>query len=220
MVEIDTRKFTVSVIIAVYNRPQKLKRALNSLLKQTFKNFEVIIIDDGSEKHLCNILESYFTKFLSLKYLRHSNRKTPLSLNTGLRISSGKFITFLDSDDEYKPEHLAIRVKYMKKYSKADIVHSNATIIGKENDFFVPDMKNHKNLIHLNKCTIGATIFAKKEVFEMLKGFKNFYGYDSEFVTRAKRKKLNIVKIDSPTYIYYRDSGDSVIYLLKNKISK
>lgn len=215
MVEINTRKFTVSVIIAVYNRPERLKRALNSLLKQTYKDFEVIIIDDGSEHHLCDILEVYFKKFTSLKYIRHSNRNTPFSLNTGLRLATGKFITFLDSDDEYKPEHLEIRVKYMRKNAVADILHSNAEIIGDEKDFYVPDIKNPRKLIHLNNCIIGATIFAKKEIFEILNGFKNFYGYDYDFIKRAKRKKINIIKIDSPTYVYYRNSDDSVINLLK-----
>ncbi len=218
MVEINSRKFTVSVIIAVFNRPERLKRALNSLLKQTFKDFEIIVIDDGSNKHLCNILEIYYSKFASLKYVRHSNRKTPLSLNTGIRLASGKFVTFLDSDDEYKPEHLEIRIKYLKKNPDTDILHSTADIIGEEKDFYVPDMNNPGKLIHLNNCIIGATIFARKEIFEILNGFKNFYGYDFDFIRRAKRKKLKITKIDSPTYIYYRNSEDSVINKLKKDI--
>ncbi len=215
MVEINTRKFTVSVIIAVYNRPQKLKRALNSLYNQTYKSFEVIVVDDGSSKPLCDILETYYTKFKSLKYIRHSNRKTPLSLNTGIRIASGKFITFLDSDDEYMPGHLAARVRYMKNNSAIEIIHSNAKIVGKEEDLYVPDARNSQKLIHLDECTIGATIFAKKEVFELLDGFKNFYGYDYDFVKRAKRKKIKVAKINSSTYIYYRNSDDSIINLMK-----
>jgi glycosyltransferase involved in cell wall biosynthesis len=215
MVEINTRKFTVSVIIAVYNRPQKLQRALRSLYKQTFKNYEVIVIDDGSSKPLCNILETYYTKFKSLKYIRHSNRKTPLSLNAGIRIASGKYFTFLDSDDEYMPGHLAARVRYMKNNSNVDIIHSNAKIIGKKEDFYVPDARNSNKLIHLNECTIGATIFAKKELFDILEGFKNFYGYDYDFVKRAARKKMKVAKIKSSTYVYYRNSDDSIINLLK-----
>jgi len=217
MVEINTKKFTVSVLIAVYNRPKKLQRALNSLLTQTFKNFEVIVIDDGSKKPLCGIIENYYGKFKSLKYIRHSNRKTPLTLNTGLKIAGGKYITFLDSDDEYKPNHLAIRVKFMNNNPGVGIVHSNATIIGKEKDFFVPDMRTPKKLIHINDCTIGATIFGKMEVFEILNGFNNFYGYDYDFVKRAIKKKIKVVKIESPTYIYYRNSADGVINLLKGK---
>lgn len=215
MVEINTRKFTVSVIIAVYNRPQKLKRALNSLTKQSFKNFEVIVIDDGSVNPLCDILKTYYTKFQSLKYIRHTNRKTPLSLNTGIRIASGKFITFLDSDDEYMPGHLAARVRYMKKAPKIDVIHSNAKIIGKTKDFYVPDARDFNKLIHIDKCTIGATIFAKKEIFDKLGGFKNFYGYDYDFIKRSLKKKIKVVKIKSSSYIYYRDSDDSIINIMK-----
>jgi glycosyltransferase involved in cell wall biosynthesis len=209
------KEFDVSIIIPVYNRKYKIKRAINSVLKQTYNNWELIIVDDGSMDGIEKILFPLLKKYPDFKYIRHSNRKTALSLNTGIKISEGKYITFLDSDDEYKNGHLKSRMDFFKVNKNVDLIHSNCTLIGKEKDMYVPDARNKKRLIHLNKCIIGATLFGKKEVFEKLQGFKNVYSYDSEFYRRTK-KLFNVSKLDSPTYIYYRDSKDSVLAKTKN----
>jgi len=166
------KEFEVSIIIPVYNRKNKIKRAINSVLKQNYKNWELIIIDDGSTDGIENILFPVLKKYPNSKYIRHSNRNTALSLNSGIKISEGKYITFLDSDDEYKKEHLKLRVDFFKKNKDTDLIHSNCDFIGNEEDMYVPDAKNKKRLIHLTNCIIGATFFGNREVFEKLNGFK------------------------------------------------
>ena len=210
-------KYKVSIILTVYNRKKKLIRAIKSVLKQTYKNYELIIIDDGSTDAVENILFPVIKKHDNIKYLRHSNRKTVLSLNTGLKLAEGKFITFLDSDDEYEPEHIEKRVDFFKKKKNADLIHSPALLKGNENNFYVIDARNKNKLIHLNDCIIGATFFGKKEVFLKLGGFRKIYSYDSDFYRRAK-KKFRIEEIKIPTYIYHRDSKDSLLTTMKNKI--
>ena len=215
--EIDDRKYQVSVILTLYNSRKIYRRALNSLSRQSFKDFELVIVDDGSND---NIESELFTQLKSndnFKYIRHSNRKHPLSLNTGIVNSTGKYITFLDSDDEYKSDHLEERIKYFTDHSEIDLIHSSATIIGDEKDFYVPDVNDISKLVHLNDCIIGGTLFGKGNVFEELKGFKNVYSHDSEFYNRAK-KRFNVIKYDSPTYIYYRNNPDSIISKLKKEI--
>jgi glycosyltransferase involved in cell wall biosynthesis len=151
-----------------------------------------------------------------IRYIKHSNRKTAISLNTGLTIADGRFITFLDSDDAYEKDHLEKRINFFKKNKNIDLTHSPAKIIGKEENMYVPDAKNTKKLIHLKDCIIGATLFGKREVFFKLNGFIDKYSYDSEFVKRAS-KQFNVVKFNLKSYIYYRDSKDSIITNLKNK---
>lgn len=207
----------ISVILPVYNRKKKLMRAVRSVLMQSIKNLELIIVDDGSTDGVEKILFPLLKKNRKIKYLRHSNRGTVLSLNAGIKLSEGKYITFIDSDDEYKKEHLKIRLDFLNANKNADLLHSNCTFIGKEKDMYVPDARNTNKLIHLSECIIGATFFGKKEVFEKLNGFKNIYSYDFEFYNRAK-KKFNIVELNAPTYIYYRDSKDSVLTKMKQKI--
>lgn len=216
--KLNNKKIFVSVIITVYNRKNKIIRALNSVLNQTFKNFEIIIVDDGSTDGVEKILFPFLKKYDFIKYIRHSNRNTPFSLNTGIKIAEGDYITFLDSDDEYEKDHLDLRSYYFHRNPDVDLIHSTCKFIGKDNDFYVPDARNQKKLIHISKCIIGATFFGKKEAFGF-KGFKNSFGYDYEFYNRMKNK-IKIKKLDYPTYIYYRDSKDSVLTKMKNKIGK
>ena len=207
-------KFKVSVILTVYNRKKKLIRALNSLLIQAYKNFEIIIIDDGSTDGIENILFPVLKFNNNIKYVRHSNRHTVLSLNTGIKIAEGEYITFLDSDDEYSPEHLETRVKYFRRNNKIDLIYSPATLKGNKKDFFVVDARNKNKLIHLTNCVIGATFFGKNFVFYKLDGFRKIFSYDSNFFKRAV-KEFNVEKFDNPSYIYHRDSKDSVLTLMK-----
>lgn len=214
--EIENKKYTVSVILATYNRKKYLSRAIKSLLNQSYKNFEVIIVDDGSHDNSEKIIFPYLKKHSNFKYIRHSNRKNPLSVNSGFLLASGKYITLLDSDDEYGKNHLKDRVEFMKK-SKADLLHSPAKLIGKEEDMYLPDARNKKKLIHINDCIIGATLFGKREVFLKLNGFKNKYSADSDFYNRVVKAGYKVIKFDNPSYIYYRNLSDSVTNKLKHK---
>lgn len=212
--EIENNKYTVSVILTTYNRKKYLKRAIDSILKQSYKNYEVIIIDDGSDDGSEKTIFPYLKKHSNFKYIRHSNRKNPLSVNSGFLLASGKYITLLDSDDEYEKNHLQLRVDFMKK-SKADLIHSPAKLIGKDKDMYLPDARNKKKLIHINDCVIGATLFGKREVFVKLGGFKNKYSADSDFYNRAIKNEFIVKKFESLTYIYYRNLPDSVTNKMK-----
>lgn len=215
--KLNDKKALISVIITVFNRKDKILRAINSVLNQSFKYFEIIIVDDGSTDGVEKILFPILKKYDFIKYLRHSNRNTSFSLNSGIRIAEGDYITFLDSDDEYEKDHLDLRILYFHRNPDIDIIHTTCKFIGSKKDMYVPDARNPKKLIHLDKCIIGATFFGKKEAFGF-KGFKNCYGYDYEFYNRIK-KKIKIKKLDLPTYIYHRDSKDSVLTKMKENIS-
>lgn len=213
--KIENNKYAVSVIVTTYNRRKYLSRALNSLLNQTYKNFEVIIVDDGSNDGSEKIIFKYLKANNNFKYIRHSNRKNPLSVNSGILLSQGKYITLLDSDDEYQKEHLKFRADFMNKNAGVDLIHSPAKLIGKDADMYLPDARNKSKLIHINDCIIGATLFGKREVFLKLNGFKNKYSADFDFYKRAIKNNFIVAKFEMPTYIYYRNLPDSVTNKLK-----
>lgn len=200
----------ITVIIAVFNRQKKLRTAINSVLSQTYSNYEIIIVDDGSTDNPERYIFKLIAQGINIKFIKHANCGAPLSLNEGIKLASGTFITFLDSDDRYMPEHLEQRVRIFKKMRELDLIHTTAKIYGSENDMLIPDARNPKKLINIEKCIIGATIFGKNKVFETLKGFRDIYGYDYDFIKRC-RKKFRTVKYDMPTYIYYRNSADSIL---------
>jgi glycosyltransferase involved in cell wall biosynthesis len=215
--ETDTKKYEVSVILTLFNSKNFFKRAIDSVLSQTFTDFELIIVDDGSTDYTETELFPILKENNNFKYIRHSNRKLPLSLNSGIDNSTGKLITFIDSDDEYKKNHLKERMNYFSNNKSVDLIYSPATVVGAVNDFFVPDAKDNSKLVHLDDCIIGGTLFGKRKVFEKLRGFKNIYSQDSEFYERAN-KKFNVQKFDSPTYIYYRNNAGSIINKLKETV--
>ena len=89
----------ISIITPVYNRPELLRKAIQSVLGQTYNNFEYIIVDDASSEDIKSVVESFKDK--RIKYLRHPvNKMMAASYNTGIKESKGEFIAFLESDDE------------------------------------------------------------------------------------------------------------------------
>jgi len=197
----------VSVILTTYNRAKYLRRCINSVLNQSYDDWELIAIDDGSLDNSIDILKEFEVRHRNIKVVQQDNMKLPLSRNKGIELSTGDFITFLDSDDEYSNDHILKRIEFMEKHPEVDLIHGGVNIIGSE---YVRDKNYPHNLIHLSKCTIGATFFGKRKVFIKLNGFKNLsYSEDSEFLERAE-KKYNIVKVEFNTYKYYRDNQDSI----------
>lgn len=207
--KMNFRKHMVSVILCVYNREETLKRSINSLILQEFSDWELIAIDDGSSDNSYEILKEFEAQYSSIKVYRQKNKKLPYSRNRGIRLSSGNYITFLDSDDEFKPDHLLLRVNYMLTHPRVDFIHGGVKVIGDE---YVRDKDNPFCFIHLSECTIGATFFGKSCVFRKLKGFKqNIYSEDSEFLKRVSGKYI-VKKVNFNTYVYHRENNDSITH--------
>ncbi len=197
----------VSIIMPAYNRKNYLKRSISSVLNQSFKDWELIVVDDGSNDDSFQIIDSYISRFENIRYMKHTNRRAPLALNAGILASCGEYIAFLGSDDEYKPAYLEERINYMKQNPKVDFIHGGVEIIGHP---YVKDKNDLSREIHLSECVVGSTFFGRRNIFFELDGFRNLkYSDDSDFFERAE-KKFNVAKVDFPTYIYYRDTPDSI----------
>lgn len=199
----------------VYNRQAYIKRAIDSVLNQSYINWELITIDDGSQDYSPYLLEIYHAYSHKIKVVYQNHQRLPAARNNGIKNSVGEFITFLDSDDEIAREHIEQRIKYFAHNSKIDFVHGGVKIIGNP---FVPDKDNSSRLIHLSDCTIGATFFGKRKVFIDLGGFKDIhYSEDSEFLERVV-KKYKVNKVNFPTYVYHRETPDSITNSIKQEL--
>lgn len=117
-----------SVIIPTYNRAELLRRAIQSLVSQTYKDFEVIVCDDGSTDHTQEVV-SAFSDFLELKYIREENFGGPARpRNNGIRAASNEWICFLDCDDWWYPNKLEIISQYV---DRGDILYHDLHIYNK-----------------------------------------------------------------------------------------
>jgi glycosyltransferase involved in cell wall biosynthesis len=200
-------KPVVSIIMPTFNRAGYLKRSIESVLKQTYIDWELIIVDDGSTDGTYKVVDEYLFKHENVRYMKHTNRRTSLTTNAGILASCGELLALLASDDEWKPEYLKQRIEFLYEHPEIDLIHGGVEIIGYP---YVKDKNDLSKEIHLSECVIGGTFFGKRNVFLELDGFKNLvYSDDSDFLERAE-KKYKIAKVDFPSYIYYRDTPDSI----------
>jgi glycosyltransferase involved in cell wall biosynthesis len=202
-----------SVIVTCFNRAHILERALKSLTDQDLQDWECIIVNDGSTDDTDSIVQNWINSDDRFRYLKHSHRGQAMTKNAGIIASSGLFITFLDSDDEYKTDHLSMRKTMLEEYPHVEFLHGGVSIIG---DPYVPDMNNPEQLIHLSECIIGGTFVFSASAIHGLNGFDNIsYGDDTKLYQKAEKAGLSIAKTDYPSYVYYRDMPDSLCNIKK-----
>src|SRR5580658_1669327 len=103
----------VSVIIPVYDREHCVKRAIDSVLAQSFKDFEVVVVDDGSKDGSLQILKSYGD---AIHLICQKNAGAGAARNAAIRAARGRWIAFLDSDDEWRPDKLECQMRLVEKY--------------------------------------------------------------------------------------------------------
>ena len=208
-------KNRIAVIMSVYNTSfSMVKRAIDSVLGQDYQDFELIIIDDGSNNDTQSQILNYAVEHEDkITYLRHKNRSQAESINRGMLISNSEFITVIDADDEYKPNHLSTCLSEIKSLDL--IASTTETIVNQESDYYVPDRFDNNQVIHVDNCILFATLFGKKEVFTLL-NFHDMYGADAHFYERAE-EKFAVKKLDLRTYIYYRNNLESLTAKIKSK---
>ena len=140
----------ISVIIPTYNRKKYIKRAIDSVIRQSYKPFEIIVIDDGSTDGTYELIkQSYSSSQISLE--KQINSGVSSARNKGIKLANGDWIAFLDSDDEWFENKLELQVREIKKSKTFMICHTNEIWI--RNGIRVNQMKKHQKY--------GGAIFKK-----------------------------------------------------------
>ena len=169
----------ISVLMATYNAEKYLKEAMDSILNQTFKDFEFIIIDDDSNDKTVEIIKSYSDPRIKL-IINPSNLGLPTSLNKGIEFSSGEFLVRMDPDDISLPERFTTQIEFMNKHNDIVICGSNAKSIGSKNNVIMssPNNSDEIKVSLLFKTTlIHPTIFIRKSFL-----VKNELKYSPQFL--------------------------------------
>ncbi|UZR92536.1 glycosyltransferase family 2 protein [Chondrinema litorale] len=147
-----------SVVIPVYNREKLIQEAINSVLDQSFSNFEIIVIDDASTDNTAQTIKSY--KDGRIIYLRNElNNERGASRNRGILASKGKYICFLDSDDLFDVDHLENFYKYLEsKNEPKALLFSNSWLLydsGKKAQKQVPNISSEDKFAYILKYTFN-----------------------------------------------------------------
>jgi glycosyltransferase involved in cell wall biosynthesis len=204
----------ISVILTTFNRAALLEQAVGSVVTQTFPDWELVVVDDGSADETFTVVNRYLHEHGNIRYMKHRNRKAPLSRNAGIQAAFGRYITFLDSDDIYRPEHLESRHQLLESRPDVDLLSGGFTL---EGDPWVSDRDDPEKLIHLSECILCGTLFGRRELFLELGGFRAIdYAEDADLWDRAGLRH-NLMKIDAPESYVYRRSENSITSQYRGK---
>ena len=211
----------VSAIITTYKRPPEIvKRAAKSVLNQTYKDIELIIVDDSPETYeqrneVCAMALSLGER---VKYIKHEeNLGACAARNTGIKNSNGEYIAFLDDDDEWLPEKIEKQLCVMKKNNSVALVYCGRYIYHEQNNILkCQKVEFHRGKIYdkliLNNF-IGSTSFPllRKSAIEKLGGFdvQMPAAQDFELWLRVA-KAYEIDYVETPLVRYYVHNGDLI----------
>lgn len=144
----------VSIIMPAYNVEKLISDSINSVLSQTYKNFELIVVDDYSQDQTSQIVENFILKDKRVKLIKNiKNKGVAETRNTGLDHAQGEFVAFLDSDDKWQETKLEKQINIIKQHPEIDVVYTsyyrfNNSGIGKIVE--VPEFINNKKLLKGN----------------------------------------------------------------------
>ena len=124
-------KEKISIILPVYNSQNTIARTIDSIIKQTYDNYELIIINDGSTDNSESICLEYADKYKRIKYIRIENKGVSNARNLGIDNATGNYVMFIDSDDEYYKNTLETVYKYIEQRNDLIIFEYNRIDVSK-----------------------------------------------------------------------------------------
>ena len=213
-----------SIIVPVYNAAQSLNKTLDSIISQTFNDYEVIIVNDGSTDDSLAICNSYIENDSRFKLINQKNSGVSNARNNALKLTKGEYIVFLDSDDWYDPDYLKIFKETIKKYPQSDNYWCGFNIIidniSKRNTLLADEdntIYNRNQIMLLHSKWLDSTLWNKAFKADIIK--KNqikmkedlSLGEDLLFVyDYLNNTSSEIVIINKYLYNYTQNRSDSL----------
>ncbi|WP_405325649.1 glycosyltransferase family 2 protein [Leeuwenhoekiella sp. LLG6367-2.1] len=181
----------ISVLLPVFNAEKFIKDCIDSILAQTYSNFELIIIDDCSNDSSVDIIRSYTDKRIKL-ILKPINTGYTESLNQGLAIAHGLFIARMDADDISMPNRFELQVNFLRKNSSVAICGTDANILGANFKFNFPESYEAIKInLLFGSSLIHPTIMGRGDILKK-------YGYDSSLEPAEDYDLFTRVALDHP----------------------
>lgn len=201
----------VSVLLPVYNDVDSIGEALDSILRQTFDDYEVIVVDDGSTDGTAALLSKYSNNDLIRVISHEENLGLPAALNTGIDAAMGAFIARQDSDDRSQPERLAAQHRYLLENPTVALVATGVKVIdgaGNVSGSFVPP-ENPATKFHRANPIVHGSVMFRREPIEQVGYYDDFFKYcqDYELWMRLSRSGGEIHRIPEILYQLRRESG-------------
>ncbi len=204
-----------SVIMPVFNAEKTLRRSLDALSRQTFRDFELIAVDDASTDQSYSILCDYQKEARHPCILEKNtvNLGVGATLQKAANLASGDWMARLDSDDAYAHDYLESRYMFILVNKGIYMMHGGKKVIG--GSAYLVDASNPIKLIHYTETSQGPTLVIRRDFFHSIGGFSDKrYGEDFELLERVQRSHPHrIHKFNDGRYHYHRDNENSLTHL-------
>lgn len=215
----EKNKGLISIIMPVYNSEKYVSEAIESVRNQSYKNWELLIVNDGSTDNTSKIVDSYAKKDFRIRVFHKENEGVSMARNFALEQVSGKYITFIDSDDVYHVDRLKRMLQVFEQYTNCDIVFSrhkefkgslnlneiitSGTIEISDGNILTKVISDSNN--HFVWNTMLKSEIAKKEKFAQLRFAEDFcYIRDCAYYCRK------MAVLDEILYFYRRDNENAM----------
>lgn len=216
-------KPTVSILMPVFNAAPTLPGCIESILFQTFADFELVCVDDGSDDESAGLIEKAGKNDRRIKLIRAGRQGIVGALNRGLRNCSGQYIARMDADDVMHRERIEYQLRYFRHGGRFDLIGARVRMISDsgflssgvvryegwtnslvEHDDIVRDIFVESPLVH-------PTFFLRKDFYEELGGYRgHLWAEDYDLVLRAHMKNARFGKVPE-TLLFWRDSDGRLI---------
>lgn len=194
----------VSVIMPVYNMAEFVGEAIDSILRQTFPDFEFIIIDDASDDGSDIILRSYTDK--RIVYERNdTNMGNYASRNKGMLRAQGKYIAVMDADDIAMPERLEKQIGYLEKHSEVLAVGTDCIFLS--NDKLKKVVNSYQEILIAlldNNCFVHSSLMIRTDILRQLNGYNEHYYYSADYDLISRMALLGKVENLAEPLMQYR----------------
>ena len=205
----------VSIIMGIYNCERTLDRCIDSILKQTYKNWELIMCDDCSKDNTLKLAQEYSNRYENIKVVMNKeNSGLAYSLNQCLSAAKGKYIARMDSDDISLPRRIETQVKFLEENQQYQVVGSSVILFDENGDKGLRSTIERPNKYNTIKSTPYAhpTIMMRKEVYDILGGYtvakRTRRGQDLDLWFRFYAKGFEGYNIQEPLLKYHEDVDD------------
>ena len=199
-------KLLISIVMPAYNCEKYVKEAINSVLAQTYQNWELLVIDDGSKDNTLQIINEFGKKDFRIKPLQNEeNMGVSATRNRGIELASGDWIAFLDSDDIWESTKLERQLKVADKNS-AEFLFTGSSYINEDGEpfkgiFEVPEMVTYQRLRNHNVISCSS-VLVKKKYFKNIKMEKDEMHEDYAVWLRILKLGVTAYGVNEPLLIY------------------
>ncbi|MDY0193882.1 MAG: glycosyltransferase family A protein [Aliarcobacter butzleri] len=225
------KEVIISIIIPTFGRAQNLSRAINSILKQTFKEYEIIVVDDNEPDSIhrtetAKIINTFDNE--KIIYIQHEmNKNGAAARNTGIQNAKGEYIAFLDDDDEFEEDKLNVQYQFIKNNPSCDGVYSRSSVYKNGIKYYETKYsesnvdKIHIDLLSLKSECYTPTLFLKRKSLIEIGGFDESFqrNQDIEMLVRFT-KRYNLCFVDLSLVKVHTDDNSNQLSFEKYEFTR